>query len=243
MSTPRLYCDDFSAGSVILDDSEAGHALRSLRLGDGDVVTLFDGCGHVAGGRLRFEQSDSPSRSRKRARMVAVDIEQRTTIDRPKRRLTLITAAPKGERLRWLIEKCTELGAAALVLAKFDRSIVHVRADQADKLRRYAIEACKQCGRAWLPEIECGAPVASAVEAARGVRFVADLTPDAAPLAQALGEAGEQASVLIGPEGGLSDGERDSLASNDVRTVSLGSATLRIETAAMAVAAVWGSLL
>lgn len=171
-----------------------------------------------------------------------VQLEKRTRIEPPARRLTLIAAAPKADRLRWMVEKCTELGATSLMVAEFERSVVHVRADQSEKLRRYAIEACKQCGRAWLPEIECGLSALPAAESASGHRFVADLTPGAAPLSQALAACGDEAVVLVGPEGGLAPGEREALTGNQVQAVSLGANTLRTETAAIAIAAVWANL-
>jgi hypothetical protein len=70
------------------------------------------------------------------------------------RTLTLLVAACKGPRLDFLVEKCTELGVTRLVLTEFTRGVVHIGRRHAEKLRRTAIAAGKQCGRSWLPEIE-----------------------------------------------------------------------------------------
>jgi 16S rRNA (uracil1498-N3)-methyltransferase len=252
---PRFYCPQLAPGEVKLDPAEAQHALRSLRLRPGDAVTLFDGCGHVARAILKAEPPSAPGSNsastgrtpqRRPPRAVAV-IESISELPPPQPALTLIVAACKGPRLDWLVEKCTELGVARLVLAEFAHSVVHVRPQHLSKLHRITIEACKQCGRAWLPELEAGIDLAAAAktEAARGELFIADPT-EAAPslghrLAQLRPDFGHLA-VVIGPEGGIAYEELALLADVGGQPVRLAKNILRVETACLAVAAVWADL-
>lgn len=92
-----------------------------------------------------------------------MQVHRVNTLTPPPRSLTLIVAGCKGPRLRWMVEKCTELGVSELCLAEFERSVVRVSEGHAQKLRTTAIEACKQCGRAWLPEIRCGVTPGSVI--------------------------------------------------------------------------------
>ena len=252
---PRFYCPQLASREVALDPAEAQHALRSLRLRPGDALTLFDGRGRVARAVLK---ADPPSASgsnsasmgrppRRRPPRAVAMIESISELPPPQPALTLIVAACKGPRLDWLMEKCTELGIARLVLAEFVHSVVHVRPQHLSKLRRITIEACKQCGRAWLPELEAGIELAAAARAAaaRGELFIAD-PADTAPrlgcrLAQHRPNFGHVA-VVIGPEGGIAPEELALLADVGGQPVRLAKNILRVETACLAVAAVWADL-
>jgi 16S rRNA (uracil1498-N3)-methyltransferase len=156
-ANPRFFCSETAGEFATLDAEEARHARRSLRLSPGDVVELFDGCGRVARGTIVEDAAAVRSPKARSRSEVRIAIHQRFEIPPPARRLTLIVAGCKGPRLSWLVEKCTELGTSRLVFAEFERSVVHVGAGQIEKLRRTAIEACKQCGSAWLPILERGA--------------------------------------------------------------------------------------
>ncbi|MBW7906486.1 MAG: 16S rRNA (uracil(1498)-N(3))-methyltransferase [Phycisphaerae bacterium] len=186
----------------------------------------------------------------------------------PPRRLTLIVAAAKGPRLDWMVEKCTELGVDRLVLTAFERSAVRLEAGAAERLRRITIAACKQSRRAWLPELRVAPTLAAALEAeaARGpddseeivtaigpapgtvarsaALLVADPDASAAFLANWLhghGPLPRQLTVIVGPEGGLTDGERVQLRALGGQTVRLAEPILRTETAAVSVAANWAA--
>lgn len=185
------------------------------------------------------------SRKSKTARGAEVIIERIEEIPRPVRELTLIVGGCKGERLDWLVEKCTELGVTRIVLAEFERSIVHVGETHVEKLRRGAIEACKQCKRAWLPEIDAGAALMTAVQAAQGrgaALLVAEPDPAAPMLAAWLasrGKAAREAAIVVGPEGGLTTDETRRLHDVGAVSVRLAEHILRVETAAIAAAAIW----
>jgi 16S rRNA (uracil1498-N3)-methyltransferase len=151
--------------------------------------------------------------------------------------ITLAVALPKGERQKWLVEKLTELGVARLVPLVTERGVAEATAAAIARLERGVIEASKQCGRDTLMEIAAPASVAEIV--AGKVAGVIGLVAD--PAGRPLDTAGwpERAEVLglVGPEGGFSPGE---LAATDAAgwpRVALAAHVLRVETAAVALAA------
>jgi 16S rRNA (uracil1498-N3)-methyltransferase len=130
-------------------------------------------------------------------------------------------APPKGDRLEWLVQKCTEVGVARLVLVDAERSVVRWDPDRAakqlDRLRRIAAEAAMQSRRTWLPEVV-------------GPRPAAEVLPDAA-VAEPGGRpvAARDSCIAVGPEGGWSAAE----VARAGDRVSLGPNVLRVETAAV----------
>ncbi|MBP7746355.1 MAG: 16S rRNA (uracil(1498)-N(3))-methyltransferase [Phycisphaerae bacterium] len=243
MVAPWFYCPDVHAGEVMLDGAEAEHALKSLRLSAGDATTLFDGRGHVGHGTLRGDAATG--RGRKAARQAIVNIDAIDAVPLPARTLTLIVAGCKGARLEWLAEKATELGVTRLVLAEFEHSVVHTGAAHATRLGRTALAACKQCRRAWLPEITAGVTLADVLAAQRGALVAAHLDGSALTFVQWLvtrGRAAADLAVVIGPEGGLAAVEVAAVRAAGGEIVRLTEHVLRVETAALAAAAQWAGV-
>ena len=260
---PRFFCSDLSSPAVVEGD-ELRHMRTVRRLAVGDEVELFDGRGRLALCTLS-------AMDRHRAECTV----RRVTETPPPGglRLTVATAIPKAGRMDWLVEKVTELGAAGLWPLVTDRS--SVTADGREKPRRWrrrAVEASKQCGRLWLPEIAEPMTLGDALERlgrdGREVLLAADASPDAERVADVLGEVvGARPAVpaasphgrpgpgthkacpctrgngsvrivgFVGPEGGFSDAERAALRDAGARAVRLAPNVLRIETAAVALAA------
>ena len=250
MSNPWFYSEQLTTGVLTLSDQESRHARQSLRLRAGEPLVLFDGLGGIAHGTLRPDgpETDSARRSGKHVSPATVAVAETQTQPLPTWPLTLIVAGCKGARLDWLIEKCTELGAVRVILTEFERSVVHAGPKHVAKLRRTAIEACKQCHRARIPEINAGLGLHEALAACRGSTILAaHLSRDATPLASALTDLlrpdapGSSLAVVIGPEGGLTPSELGWLDDAGGRFIRLGSLVLRVETAAVAVAASWAA--
>jgi 16S rRNA (uracil1498-N3)-methyltransferase len=228
VSLPRFLAPQFTApGLVRLGSEEAHHLRRVLRLGPGDRVELFNGCGAAATATI-ITVTGSIAECR---------AEEPRWTPRPQPSVQLATAVPKGERGDWLVEKLAELGVAKWLPLKTARSVVDPRASKLDRLRQMALAAAKQSGNNWLMEI---APV---TEWSPG--FLAGLSdtrvlfadPAGRPFAEVLSEcdAGPR-TVLIGPEGGWTDAERSDALAAHAAPIRLGPSVLRVETAAIVAA-------
>ena len=230
MSEARFYVSDLSGCDIVLTEQEARHASRSRRLRPGDPVVLFDGRGTEAGGEIA-----AVSRSG-----VHVRVLQSWSRPRPRPRVTLAVAMPKGPRQDVLVEKCTELGVAALWPIRTARSVSGVSDHKLDRWRRTAVEAAKQSGQAWLPELSPPRQLVEALGEAAGFDHLLIAVPNAEiPSVWVTGvAAAESVLAFIGPEGGWTDSERAICVDRGCRAISLGPNTLRIETAAIALAAI-----
>jgi len=228
---PRVYCPGLRVGTNILDEEEAHHVTRVLRLGAGDEVALFDGGGREAQGRI-----ETVTRVQ-----TAVAVESITEHPFDLRlRLTLAVAVTKAQRHSYLIEKCTELGVAGLWSIVTGRSVTQPADAAIEKWSRRAIEACKQSGRAWVPSIESPQPLDRAI-ARRGEFEAAFTAAPAAPLPMHAAIAAlppdSRLLVFVGPEGGWTPAELAAFTSGGIASVALSPTVLRGETAAVAVCA------
>jgi len=211
---------------------EARHLARVLRAKVGDTVRVFDGSGTEWPARI-----DSIGRDR-------VDLALGEPIEPAEtggRSLTLAVALPKGDRQKWMVEKLTELGATRLVPLVTSRGVAEATPAAVERLKRSVIEACKQCGRSTLLEIAEPRPLASCVaeKPPGSLGLVTD--PRGKPISDAISPAsadGADVVALVGPEGGFTDEEFAAAVEAGFTAVSLGRHVLRIETAAVAVAAV-----
>lgn len=244
MEPPWFYCQELQPGLVELSESEAVHALRSRRLGWGDRITLFNGRGQLGHGVIMPAERAATAGGGRRVARASIHVEHVERVQPVARRLTLIVAACKGERLQWLVEKCSELGVTRIVFADFEHSVVHLAERSIPKLARTAIEACKQCGRAHLPELRAGLSLCSALEASRpAAMLVANPGPQSCALGAWVQENRDACDLaaVVGPEGGLSEPELARLAAAGAVLLRLAPHTLRVETAAVAVAAAWAA--
>lgn len=228
----RYYHRDLVVGNVDLSKEESHHARTVLRCQVGDAVVLFDGCGREGCGIV----SDA---GRSGVKVTVERVDERPYDGRI--RLTLAVAMPRKPRQGFLFEKCTELGVWAIWPTVSERSVVKPGSDQTTRWTRTAIEAAKQCESAWLPRIEQACSFADVLE--RVDRFDVAIVTDARESFPAITDvlsAGATASrvlALIGPEGGFSDDEVAAAIDAGAVGARIGSSVLRIETAALTVAA------
>jgi 16S rRNA (uracil1498-N3)-methyltransferase len=214
-------------GRAVLVGDEARHLARVMRCTVGDEVVVFDGSGTAWRARVASIGRDE----------VMLEMGEAVTASRLTRvPLTLAVALPKGERQKWLVEKLTELGVERLVPLATTRGVAEATPAAVERLSRGVVEACKQCGRDGLMQIGGPKGVAEVVgDAGSGaVLLVADR--DGAPL-QEIATAGNLVVALVGPEGGFTEEELATIEAAGGRRVSLGPHVLRVETAAIALAA------
>lgn len=225
--------------SIELDPAAANHVSRVLRLREGAEVTLFDGSGGEHPATLvQVERRRVEARLHER-----LDREVESPLD-----VTLVQGVSKGERMDYAIQKATELGVGRIVPVETDHGVVSLDPGRWEKKRshweRVAISACEQCGRNRVPEI---APVTSLKAWLAGEPTGLGLFLDPGePESVGTLSPEREVTLIIGPEGGLSDEERRLAASRGYRGIRLGPRVLRTETAAVAALAVlqmsWGDL-
>ena len=235
----RFHIEDLSAAAwpAELSAAEAHHAMHVLRLAAGAEVELFDGRGRRAAARIAS------------ARHGHVSVEPAGAVQsrpRPGPPVHLAFAVPKGKRMDWLLEKATELGAASLRPVVFERSVAgeELSAAKRQRWQTHCIAAAKQCGLDFLPELLEPVELAQLAQAhaggpAEALALVGDLAESALGLPRALASwrADQPVLIVVGPEGGLTGQERQTLAAAAFVPVRLGQTVLRIETAALALLA------
>jgi len=210
-----------SAERIDLPAHEAHHALRVARVRVGDTVSLFDGTGGEVSGPVAKADRDG----------VAVSVETRRQESPAQDGLTLAQAWLNREKsVERIILRGTELGVTRFVFFRGDHSERGPRRN--DKWNRFAVEACKQCGRLFLPEFVLQDDLTAALGAVEGDALLATIEPPHVPLASALAER-NHALVAIGPEGDFSEAELAAAERAGAARVSLGEATLRSEIAAV----------
>jgi 16S rRNA (uracil1498-N3)-methyltransferase len=228
----RLFCPTLSEGSIVVAAEESRHAIASLRAKPGHEIILFDGAGREAVGVI----------SRIERRRLHVGVERITKHPfELSRKITLAVAMGRVHRQSYLVEKCTELGAAAIWPIITERSVTKPGGPAVDKWQRRAIEAAKQSGRSWVPQVAAPQPVAAILHRAGDFDASSVALPDltSIPFSAFLAaqRAGSAVLVWVGPEGGWSSAERETLVRSGAIPTTLGPTVLRTETAAVAVCA------
>ncbi len=234
----RFYLPPAAARAPVLtlQGSEAHHALHVLRLGRGDRVQVLDGEGHILSGEITATGS--------RTLTLAV----RLTEERPPLvpAATLYQAVAKTRSMEWIVQKAVELGVRCLAPVLSERSVPRFTPPEAAaKVRRWrelAVEALKQCGNPWLPEILPPRPLAEVLADHRrpSLAVVACLAPGTAPLRRVFTEYRAahtappvEVGLWVGPEGDFTPAEYAAITATGARPVTLGPLVLRCETAAV----------
>jgi 16S rRNA (uracil1498-N3)-methyltransferase len=220
--------EPISEPTVTLRDEEAHHLLHVLRAAPGMQVTLFDGSD---------AEFDAEVAACGRSTVELKVLDRREVSRELPFPLTLGVPLPKGDRQRWLVEKAVELGVTRLIPLRTERSQA-TGERPSDKLARYVIEASKQCGRNRLMHIE---PIHDweswlLLPADSHRRWLA--VPGAPPISPDALSAPRPTFIAIGPEGGLTDSEHAAAQAAAWQPVGLGPRILRVETAAVALAAI-----
>jgi 16S rRNA (uracil1498-N3)-methyltransferase len=223
-SLPRLFVRTRlgEGASVGLDAAQANYLGNVMRLGFGDELLVFDG----RSGEWLARIAEA---GKKR---MSLTVERRTREPEAVPDVWLAFAPVKRTQTDWLVEKATELGAARLIPVITRRTIAE--RVKLERLGAIAIEAAEQCGRTRLPEIAEPVSLKQLLDERDPGRrlYFADETGGQPP---ATAFTSGPAVVLVGPEGGFTDEEREIIrAAPNAVPVSLGPRILRAETAALA---------
>lgn len=215
---------------LALPTQAAEHVARVLRMAAGDALTLFNGDGR--------DYQATIVAAGKRGVLVSIGSGREGASESPLA-LTLAQAIGRGDKMDWIVQKATELGVVRIVPLLTERTQVQLDAARARKRvehwRAVAVGACEQSGRALLPEVM--APRAlpewlAQIDAESGLRLA--LEPDAGSRLRTLHFAVPRGILVVGPEGGLGDGDLQRLHEAGFSGVSLGPRILRTETAGLA---------
>jgi 16S rRNA (uracil1498-N3)-methyltransferase len=237
----RFYIppEAWDPGALRLDAAESHHCQGVLRLQPGNKVVVFNGQGQEATAQI------APDSTRHEARLTILHKAKSPPLTC---RITLAQAVPKGRNMDLIVQKATELGAAAIAPLLSERTVARLEGDEdaaakQAKWQAVVIEAAKQCGQNWLPAVAAPRTIKDFLgrQAAFDLMLIASLQPDARHLRPMLeeyagshgGKRPASALILVGPEGDFTPAEIALAKSAGCRPITLGPIVLRTETAAI----------
>jgi 16S rRNA (uracil1498-N3)-methyltransferase len=232
----RFYLapEEWKPDALVLTGGEAHHCRNVLRLEPGDKVVLFNGQGREI--TAEIVSSDA-------AEIYLLRLHHAQTA--PLRcRITLGQAIPKGKNMDLIVQKAVEIGAAEIAPILSDRTVVRLDDENAvakqAKWQSIAIEAAKQCGQNWLPQVQTPKTLAQFFQDHRrfDLQLIGSLQSDALHLKKILeqfsiehGDRPHNVLILVGPEGDFTPAELSLARSQGCRPITLGPIILRVETA------------
>jgi 16S rRNA (uracil1498-N3)-methyltransferase len=237
---PRFYIrpEFWDSNNLILCKSESHHCLNVLRLKEGDKVSAFNGQGEEVHTEIQIATKGQ----------VQLKESQPTHSIKPKAKIALGQAIPKGKNMDLIIEKATELGISEIYPIISDRSIVRISSDELvkkqEKWQRVATEACKQSGQNWLPEVQIPKKPEELFQSDQlkyDLLLIASLQKESKHLKEILSEYQDahqktrpnSVLILIGPEGDFTPSEINVALNIGCSPMNLGPIVLRSETAAL----------
>lgn len=241
MRVPRFHCvPPLAPGArVALPPDAAHHAIRVLRMAEGDALQLFDGAGREFQARvLRIEKQ-----------ALTALVERETANDRESPlRIVLAQGVSGGDRMDYTLQKSVELGVAEIHPLQTERSVVRLSGERATKRVQHwqgvVVSACEQSGRSVVPQVHAIRGFGDWLAGATGDACRIVLAPDAERRLADLPRPAVPVILLAGPEGGLTENELEMAGLRGFVPIRLGPRILRTETAALAALAamhaLWG---
>ena len=246
MGLHRFFVEELAAARITLDDTEAHHAIKVLRLQVGSSIELFDGKGNVSIGTI-----DSMTKREIVITAQSPRFEPRDSLDR----IRFAVSLPKGDRQRNTVEKLVELGVDRLTPLHTERSVAEIDHSNRDRLIRYALESCKQCRRNRTMRVEVTQNMSQLRQFLKSEEAKDVDSWVLHPAEQMMtGHTAASLSIryhdvparkllfIVGPEGGFTNSEVSLLLESGANQLSLGDRILRVETAvsvAATLAAIW----
>lgn len=239
MRITRVYIDqEISNGqSLTLSDNAHRHLTQVLRLKTGDPCTIFNGNG--------YDYSAIISSCDKRHTEVQItDISDREPP--PDMELHLAVGISRGERMDYVVQKSVELGVHSITPLFTERTNVKLKDKRLDKRMEHwqgvIISACEQSGRSYVPTLNPAQTLDAWLESKPTNGLLLDHRSE--QTLSSLKKPNKQLSLLVGPEGGLSEKERSKAAMVNFQGIRLGPRVMRTETAPLAALAaiqtIWG---
>jgi 16S rRNA (uracil1498-N3)-methyltransferase len=234
----RFYIppEQWQPDALVLTAAEAHHARNVLRLERSAKVVVFNGLGREITAEIVSSEG------------VQIRLRKLSATETPplRCRITLGQAIPKGKNMDLIVQKAVEIGAAEIAPLLSDRTVVRLDEESAaskqTKWQTVAIEAAKQCGQNWLPEVQPPKTLAQFFADHRrfDLQLIGSLQSDAMHLKKILAEYSREhgdrpASVLmlVGPEGDFTPAELSLARSHGCHPITLGPVVLRVETASI----------
>lgn len=238
MADFRVFCqpDVLDPAEIRLNQQESHHLVQVCRARPGDTVVAFDGVGNewvtqLTGGTKSESLLSVTQHLKQKPLPYSIALGQ---------------ALPKGKTMDSIVRKATEIGARQIIPLESERTEVHIDGDREENKKEKwitsAIEAAKQCGNPFLPEVLPVQKAAAFIESAKGydLKLIASLHPGAASLRNVLAEYRQEKGKppsnvlwLIGPEGDFTPAEISLSQTHGFRPIGLGPLVLRCETAAV----------
>jgi 16S rRNA (uracil1498-N3)-methyltransferase len=234
----RFYIspENWNPDALSLSGAEAHHARDVLRMKRGDRAVLFNGRGREITAEIVDLSGDE----------VRLRRLQETETPPLRCRITLGQAIPKGKNMDLIVQKAVEIGAAEIAPLISERTIVDLGPKEAEqkktKWQQIAIEAAKQCGQNWLPQVHAPRKLKDFFShtGSFDLRLIGSLQPDAIHLKKILADYSDQhrdrpknVLMVVGPEGDFTPAELALAKTNSCLPITLGPIILRVETAAI----------
>jgi 16S rRNA (uracil1498-N3)-methyltransferase len=232
MSDPLRFfvpTESLQPDQVIIAGEPFHHLRNVLRVKPGCLLVLLDGAGQCC--EVRLDQLQ--------ANQATARVTRRWQAQEQRLSITLIQSLPKGDKLEYILQKGTELGVSCFQPVETEHSIPSLNPSKLDKRlqrwQRIVSEAARQSRRCILPEVKAPDQLARVLERSSSELKLVLWESGAVPLAQALPQdPPAAASLLVGPEGGFSKAEVDTITAAGFKAVHLGPRILRTETAGLA---------
>ena len=236
---PRFYIPNLSEKSVFRLPENTVRHINSLRLKNGEIVTLFDGVGNEYPTRLNIESKNA----------YWAEVLEKNAVSRESPvQIVLIQAVSTGEKMDFTVQKAVELGVAEIYPVLSEFSSVRLSGERAEKRRRrwqeIAIAACEQCGRNTVPQIHPVQSLHNVFNNLPNADTYLLLSPQGSLKMAEIKNKPQKIVLLIGAEGGFSETENQQAQTAGFLPITLGKRILRTETATLATLAtvqtLWG---
>lgn len=225
----KLFVSSVDGDKIFLNEEQSRHIAKSLRMRQGDMITVCNGSGTDYGCIIDEITKSSVT--------LSVCYEQASNSE-PDIKVSLFQGVPKGDKMEDIIQKCVELGIFEITPVLTKRSISRPDEKQAKKKQiRYnkiALEAAQQSGRGIVPEIHAMTSFKNAVEACNADLKILFYEGGGAPIKSVINKDIKSAAIFIGPEGGFEKEEVEAVLNSGGISATLGKRILRTQTAPVA---------